>query len=826
MSKIKDIKIEILAPAASYEGMKAAMNAGCDAVYIGGKSFGARAFAKNPDDETMLRAIDEAHIRDKNLYLTVNTLVKEEELMDDLYNYLEKFYLQGLDAVIVQDIGVMNFIHKHFPKLPIHASTQTTITMAEGANLLKELGVTRLVTPRELSFDEIRNIREKSDIEIETFVHGALCYSYSGQCLISSMLGGRSGNRGRCAQPCRMPYAFYSGDSKVSSDQEKYLLSPKDINNLSLIPELIEAGVNSFKIEGRMKRPEYAALVSSVYRKYVDYYLEHGTIQYKEKVHSKEYKQDMLDLKDIYNRGGFSQGYGKTYHGKDMMSMDRPNHKGVYIGEVTSKDKRQLEISFKEDVNAQDVIDIRSKDGESVYEFTLKDPNVKGESLWANAGKKLVDIKIGQGVYRTRNNNLLDRIATDYIENDSKQAIGAQLTAKIGKRLELTLRYKDITASIYQGEVQEAKNRPITKDNIEKQIGKMGDTPYYLDTFEVDMDENIFVPLTWLNELRRDAVELIQKAVIGRYTRTRKDLLDPKERQEKSLTHNPDTLDSSPNNPSTGITVSIQTEEQFYAVLDIDELTAIHGQYDRLALGQLIDMAKKAAAANKKFYISLPQISRLSLYKKMDKELHSLIEENLITGFVVKNLEEVALLQPYIDSRLEIISNYSFYLFNSEARKFYKKLGLNHYTASLELNYQELKKLGVEDCDIVVYGHLPLMVSAQCLYENTDKCKPCQEEDNRTDYLLDRLGERFYVQTNCRECYNTILNGQSLSLLNHLDEIRSLNPRNIRLDFTIETKEEVRAVTKSFVRAYYGDGNIETYNPQNYTTGHFKRGVE
>lgn len=208
-------QIEILAPAGSYESMIAAMNAGCDAVYMGGSRFGARAYADNLDEDTLLKAIDEAHLRNKKLYLTVNTLIKEKEMQSLLYDYLEKYYLAGLDAVIVQDVGVMRFIHNHFPKLPIHASTQTTVTMAQGANLLKSMGVTRLVTARELSFKEIKDIRENTDLEIETFVHGALCYCYSGQCLMSSMIGGRSGNRGRCAQPCRMNYRFFSGEKMI-----------------------------------------------------------------------------------------------------------------------------------------------------------------------------------------------------------------------------------------------------------------------------------------------------------------------------------------------------------------------------------------------------------------------------------------------------------------------------------------------------------------------------------------------------------------------------------------------------------------------------------
>ena len=272
-------KIEILSPAGSYESMKAAIAAGADAVYIGGSRFGARAYADNLTEEQLLEAIDYVHLHGRKIYLTVNTLLKEKELRESFYEYLRPYYERGLDAVIVQDIGVLQFVKEHFPDLPIHASTQMTITNALGARFLEEQGVERVVTARELQLEEIKNIREKTDVEIESFVHGALCYCYSGQCLYSSMLGGRSGNRGQCAQPCRLPY-------KVNGSKESsYVLSLKDICTLEYIPELVEAGIDSFKIEGRMKKPEYVALVTAMYRKYSVLYRSqrqtdaHGFIQ-------------------------------------------------------------------------------------------------------------------------------------------------------------------------------------------------------------------------------------------------------------------------------------------------------------------------------------------------------------------------------------------------------------------------------------------------------------------------------------------------------------------------------------------------------------------
>ena len=267
--------VELLAPAGSYESLVAAVNAGADAVYIGGKKFSARAYADNPEEDILIKGIEYAHTFGVNVYMTVNTLLKESEI-GELFDYIKTYYNAGVDAVIVQDLGVFEFIRKHFPKLSVHASTQMTITGSFGAIFLKNQGASRIVPAREISLEEIRDIDKKSDIEIECFVHGALCYSYSGQCLMSSMIGGRSGNRGRCAQTCRLPYDVYEGNKKLNKADERNLLSCKDLCSLDILPDLIEAGIDSLKIEGRMKAPRYTAGVVSIWRKYLDLYNEKG----------------------------------------------------------------------------------------------------------------------------------------------------------------------------------------------------------------------------------------------------------------------------------------------------------------------------------------------------------------------------------------------------------------------------------------------------------------------------------------------------------------------------------------------------------------------
>ncbi len=318
------MKAELLAPAGSYEAMEAAFRAGADAVYLGGTKFGARAYADNLDQERLISAIDYAHIHGKQLYLTVNTLLKNKEIERELYDYLKPYYEAGLDAVIVQDLGVMEFVKRHFPSLPIHASTQMTITGPKGAKLIKEAGASRVVTARELSLKEIKEIYDETGVEIESFVHGALCYCYSGQCLMSSLIGGRSGNRGRCAQPCRLPYEVWKDGKRLNKETNAYALSPKDMCTVGILPEIMESGVFSLKIEGRMKKPEYSAGVVEIYRKYLDRYLKG---EKRPVVSAKDYQT----LMDIYNRDGFHQSYYKVRNGREMMAL--LNEKKTATGE-------------------------------------------------------------------------------------------------------------------------------------------------------------------------------------------------------------------------------------------------------------------------------------------------------------------------------------------------------------------------------------------------------------------------------------------------------------------------------------------------------------
>ncbi len=403
-------EIEILSPAGSYESLKAAIAAGADAVYLGGTRFGARAFADNLDEETLLEVIDYVHLHGRKIYLTVNTLLKESELKNELYDYLLPYYKQGLDAVIVQDIGVLKFIREHFPDLPIHASTQMTITDVLGAKFLEKQGVERVVTSREMHINEIKEITEQTNLEIESFVHGALCYCYSGQCLYSSLIGGRSGNRGQCAQPCRLPY-------KVEGEKEaQYVLSLKDICTLEFIPELVDAGIYSFKIEGRMKKPEYVALVTAMYRKYADLYLKHGKTGFRVDPKDKE------RLMDLYNRGGSHEGYYRTQNGRDMVSLKRPNHAGVPVLKVLKYNGKTATANVITDLNPGDVIEL--PDGKENYTFA--NGAQKGQTISFATHKKQFMGK-DDVLNRVRNECLLREVQETIINKKIKEKIKGKL---------------------------------------------------------------------------------------------------------------------------------------------------------------------------------------------------------------------------------------------------------------------------------------------------------------------------------------------------------------------------------------------------------------
>ncbi len=825
-------KIEVLAPAGSMESLKAAINAGCDAVYVGGSMFGARAFAANFSEEELIEAIGYVHLYGKQLFLTVNTLLKEEELNEYLYNYLKKPYEAGLDAVIVQDMGVLHFVHQHFPDLPIHCSTQMSLTMANGVNLLKKYGVTRLVTARELSIEEIKEIRNNTDLEIESFVHGALCYCFSGQCLMSSMLGTRSGNRGRCAQPCRMTYELRQKEQVLTEKSSPYLLSPKDICTLSIIGELIESGIDSFKIEGRMKRAEYTALVSHLYRKYIDLYQNLGKEKYQQylKKHHDEYERDQLMLMDIYNRGSFTTGYYNQHNGKNMMSESRPNHNGVMVGKVTKVMKNQVGITFSEQVNAQDLLEIRGTN-HNVYEYTLKDSAKKGEQIISNI---LPGLKFNNGdaIFRTKNQSMLDSISERFIKQVRKIELEASFVAKEGKPIQLTLVLGDKRVTCYGNIPDAAKKAEATAEGISKQLMKTAETYFTFEPLNITLDGGLFLPNGWLNELRRNAIDTLINEITKSYQRelgkesSYTNIYNSHQKNsaenEKDRSMTLPKMEHTTNNVATcDVNVLVSDREQIRIAMESKEVKAIYLRLDQYTLSEGVLMAKRCSF--KDFYLVLPHIFRKETYEQYQKELEHISKEDLdfVTGFIIKNIEEYEFLLSSGLSDKHLKLDYTMYTLNREAKALFKELGVDDFTASVELTEKELKALGCEDSEIVVYGHLPLMITANCLVKNSIGCT----KKEAVYHLKDRLNKEFIVKNYCGPCYNVIYNADPLMLLNQSVNILKLQPKSVRLEFTTESGNQMQEIITAFVKGFTKGEKVD-FTLSNYTKGHFHRGIE
>lgn len=736
-------KLELLAPAGSLETFKAVIHAGADAVYLGGNSFGARAYANNFSEEELLYAIDYAHIHGRQLYLTVNTLFKENELEHQLYDYLLPYYKQGLDAVIVQDMGAFAFIREAFPDLEIHTSTQMTVTNRYGAQLMKDMGASRVVTAREMSFAEIKDIADHVDVEIESFVHGALCYCFSGQCLLSSMLGGRSGNRGRCAQPCRLPYEVFDKTRKKAIKTGPYVLSPKDLCTIDYIPELAESGIFSFKIEGRMKQAEYAAGVVSVYRKYMDRYLAYGKEGYK--VSDKDAKK----LFDFGNRSGFTKGYYEKHNGKDMITFEKPNH-------------------------------------------------AKG------------------------NEALQNEIKETYILSEIKEKINGKLILNKEFPAKMEIDCKGVFVSVTGDIVQAALKQPLSPEKIEENAKKTGNTPFEFEELIIEAEPDIFMPMKSINQLRRDALEALEAKRTEGYRRN-----TPCVVLEEVMAAEQKTLETTcfDNAKKERLIVSIESHRQLSSVLSFEAVDDVYldnscyiGTDFGKNLKQDVDAIHKAG---KLAYYILPTVFRKRASDFYLRELEVLKTSGL-DGIVVKSYDALYFVKEMLPE-LAVICDQNLYTYNNRATGELKGRKPLRLTIPYELNRREIEGRNNENSEMVIYGYLPLMTSAQCVHANTGKCDKTPE----ITYLKDRYGKYFPVKNNCMECYNTVYNTTPLMLFGYGKELRNANVKAFRLAFTIEEEAEIKEVFRLYEQVFQkGAGRLSDLYSGEYTNGHYKRGVE
>ena len=495
------MKYELLAPAGDMECLKWAIEGGCDAIYLGGNHFGARAYSKNFSDEELVEAIKYAHRYGVKVYLTCNTLIYDEEV-EEFLKFVRFAHQNGIDAVLIQDLGMYDLVHQKFPGLEIHASTQMHIHNLEGALVARKLGFKRIVLARETDIDTIKEIKEKTGLDVEVFVHGSLCVSYSGQCLFSSLVGGRSGNRGACAGSCRLPYDIVDKNNEVLNDTKKYPLSMKDLCAIASIGKLMDIGVNSFKIEGRMKSKEYVYLVTKLYRKAIDSYLDNKkvTIDY-----------EILDkLKKVFNRE-YTLGFLNNVNNNDVINGKQPNNVGVKIGKVVKLTKTNALIKLEDELHINDGLRIKGPDGEIgiiVNDFYLQGNLVKeavpGMVISLPIWKKP---NVGDDVFLTSSKYIGDCIASDIENNPRKVMLNGSITLHKNEKIIFKVTDGLNVITLTGPAVDIAKNRPLTKETILEKLTKLGGTVYKFNKLDCILDDDIFVPLTALNELRREAVD-------------------------------------------------------------------------------------------------------------------------------------------------------------------------------------------------------------------------------------------------------------------------------------------------------------------------------
>lgn len=801
-------RVEILAPAGSMECLKAAIAAGADAVYTGGALFGARAYAHNLTEEELLEAIDYVHLHGRRLYLTVNTLIKDREMEKQMYDYLLPYYRQGLDAVIVQDIGLFRFIRKHFPDLPIHASTQMTLTGVDGAKFLEKEGAQRIVTSRELSMAEVKKIADETELEIESFVHGALCYCYSGQCLFSSFIGGRSGNRGQCAQPCRLLYRT------PEAKRPQYLLSLKDICTLELIPEMIESGIYSFKIEGRMKKPEYAAAVAFQYRKYADLYLkyyeecpaEEDPAAYAMKKYRVR-EEDRQMLLDLYNRGGFHTGYYHTQNGREMISLNRPNHAGVPAVKVLAKKGRNVTAKALTDLYPQDIIELPMRKGrEKADNYTCKDAVRKGMNVqipvFADTPFKRDEIWM-----RTRNSTLIDTLREEFVNGKIKERICGTFRLYPQEKATLTVKCRDAEITVAGEKAQEALSQPMSRERIEKQLRKTGNTEFEFSFLKAEIGEKVFLPMQSLNELRREALETLEKVICEKYRRSG-EVKDPEE-DKTELSMEEEIL--------SGWTASVRTAEQMEVILEEEAIGRIYADctmFPRIwEKDSYVEWITKVHAAGKEIYLVMPYIFRERTRKQYEAAYNRIFGAGW-DGILIANYESFAFLKEHGYTG-RIMTDYNLYEFNQESRKFWKEKGVFEFTAPVELTERELQDLRVKDGEVIVYGYLPMMISAGCIQKTT---RGCLKKSGQTT-ITDRYRNPFVVKNECDYCYNILYNYVPLYLGDRMEEVYQIGPGRIRLMFTTERQQEVRQILSAYFEG-------KEFPEGTYTRGHWKRGIK
>lgn len=807
-------KIELLSPVGSYESLLASIENGADAVYLGGKLFNARKYATNFDDKELEEAVKFAHQRGVKVYIVVNIILRDEELLSAI-DYIKFLYNIDVDALIIQDLGLFRIIKELLPDFEIHGSTQMSINNYLGAAFLNELGFRRVVLARELSIREIREINEKTDIELEIFIHGALCVSYSGQCLMSSMIGGRSGNRGTCAQPCRMKYTIVDTKNNKSLNRkfdEKHILSLKDLNTIDDLKEIVDSGVVSLKVEGRMKKPEYVATVIEKYRSAIDNII----LEEKQRV-SRQEKDEMAQM---FNRG-FTRGFLKDDFGRNIVTLDKPNNRGVLIGEVLKNDKNYTYIKLRSDLKIGDGIEIigENKEGKGlIVDFIETSKNIAKI-------KNIKSVRPKDLVFKTLDKELNKEARESFIKtkSDKKHPLYMKIDLSIDSPVALTVRDGNVEVEVKSEEkVETARTVSLTKERIIEQMEKLGDTPYRLEEIDVSIEDESMIRVSVLNNLRREAIE---KLIVIRANFNKRKLVD-----EKDLNKKAKELFAFPKvkkNKSRKISVKVDSIKIFNK-LDLSKLDRVYLNFER-DLKTAIEEIKKY---EKEVYVSTEKIIENSDFSNLKTLFDSIIDD--IDGISVSNIGTLKFVKDNYNTKIHAGTGLN--IFNSQTVKLLAENQVKSATLSPELKLNQIDKISkydLLDLEVIGYGYIPVMVMKHCPMsvikdcDSLDNCETCELKEGYG--LLDRKDMIFDFKRNKNS--TIIYNSQPIVIPEHLKKIYDSHIDMVRLNFTKE--ENIREIQSLYYD--FANGNItieeveqrvkELKTKEGITKGHFFRGV-
>ena len=866
---------ELLAPAGEFAALRAAVENGADAVYLGGKAFSARASAANFTQSELIEAVTYAHLRGVKIYVAVNILIDNQE-MDEALEYAYFLHRIGVDALIIQDLGLLFKLRQVLPELKLHASTQMTIHNAEGVELLKKWGIERVVLAREVSLEQIAQIRERTKCDLEVFVHGALCISYSGQCQMSSLIGGRSGNRGRCAQPCRMVYGLEKeGKASLPSNVEEgdcYLLSTRDLNTLKMLPDLVAAGVTSLKIEGRMKRTEYVATVVRIYRQALDRLLDNPD---KFQVFSDEERA----LEQIFNRD-FTPGYLPGNPGRDLMSYQRPNNRGLYLGRVIdyAPTTRLVRVKLEETLRLGDGLEVwvtrGGRQGLKVDQIL-----VEGEFREEAYPGEQVDLKGDSGMrpgdrlFKTYDTQLMEQALNSIKGTLRRIPLSIKVRAAIGERMVLAAVDKDGNHCQVETEfVGEAARRfPLTADSVRAQLDRLGNTVFSLDQVEYDLAPDVMVPVSEINQARRKLIAALEEkrlAVLGSPVVTKAEFQQRLQKWSRSGVHQKVTAEIEKR--EIALTMGKVSSEPLLSVAVGDlasaweaieagadqiylpeaSLRSKPGTDDKRLLEKIVEARQKK---NIRLIASIPRLFFASQREQVYRQIEVWENENKgqLWGWLVGNPGGLQLLAE-ADTAAYIYADYPLNCFNQYAVKALLGLGIQQVTLSPELNYEQLNyftsKTG--QLEVLVHGAWPLMVSEHCVVGarsgNCTDHRGCQSSCKGQNFFLkDRLGYRFPLEMDER-CRMYIYNPKVLDLIEQLDRLDQLGIGSVRLEVRRESSQYVKQVVRiyrqeldrlqafrikeggfnsNFIPLAESRERLKQLAPEGLTRGHFFRGV-